>query len=76
MPVALKKLEDEAMKLSLRSRARLAARLITSLEEPPDPDAERLWISEAEGRAAELSSGKVKGVPAGKVFKRARSALR
>jgi hypothetical protein len=41
MPVALKRLEDEVMKLSVRSRARLAARLITSREEPPDPDAER-----------------------------------
>jgi putative addiction module component (TIGR02574 family) len=75
MPVALKKLEDEAMKLSPRSRARLAERLITSLEEPPDLNVERLWSSEAESRAAELSSGKVKGVPAGKVFKRARAAL-
>lgn len=76
MPVARKKLEDAAMKLSLRSRARLAARLIMSLEGPADPDAQRLWISEAESRAAELSSGKVKGVPAGKVFKRARAAIR
>jgi hypothetical protein len=72
MPVTLKKLEDEVMKLSLRLRARLAARIITSLEEPPDPDVARLWISAGEGRAAELSSGKVKGVSAGKVFKRAR----
>jgi putative addiction module component (TIGR02574 family) len=76
MSVVLKKLEDEAMKLSPRSRARLAERLIASLKEPPDPDAVRLWIAEAERREAELSSGKIKGVPAGKVFKRARSALR
>jgi len=76
MPVAIKKLEDEVMKLSLRLRARLAARIITSLEEPLDPDVERFWISEAKSRAAELSSGKVKGVAAGKVFKRARAALR
>jgi putative addiction module component (TIGR02574 family) len=76
MPVALKKLEDEVMKLSVRLRARLAARIITSLEEPPDPDAERLWTSEAESRAAELSSGKVRGIAAGRVFKKARAALR
>jgi hypothetical protein len=74
MPVALKRLEDEVMKLSVRSRARLAVRLITSREEPPDPGAERPWIAEAETRAGELSSGKVKGVPAGKAFKRARAA--
>jgi hypothetical protein len=77
MPVALKKkLADEVMKLSVRLRARLAARIITSLEELPDPDAERLWISEAESRATELSSGKVRGVAAGRVFKKARAALR
>jgi putative addiction module component (TIGR02574 family) len=76
MSVVLKKLEDEAMKLSPRSRARLAERLTTSLEQAADPDAERLWIAEAERRDAELTSGRVKGVPAAKVFKRARSALR
>jgi hypothetical protein len=58
MPVALKKLEDEVMKLSVRLRARLAARIITSLEELPDPDAERLWISEAESRATSFQAAR------------------
>jgi putative addiction module component (TIGR02574 family) len=76
MSVALKNLEDEAMKLPPRSRARLARRLITSRDEPADPDAKRLWIADAEARAAELTSGKVKPVSADKVLKRARAILR
>ena len=71
-----KKLEHEALKLPARARARLAHRLIKSLEGPPDPEAERLWVIEAERRASEMASGKVKGIPADKVFKKARSALR
>lgn len=37
MSTALKKLEDDALKLPARSRARLAERLITSLEETAAP---------------------------------------
>ena len=67
MPAVLKKLEDEAMRLPARARARRAARLLASLdEEPIDPDAERLWAAEAKRRAEELASGRVKGIPADK----------
>jgi putative addiction module component (TIGR02574 family) len=77
MSSALKKIEDDALKLPARSRARLAERLITSLEETAEPQAERReWLLEIERRSVELKSGKVKGVPAGKVFKKARAALR
>jgi hypothetical protein len=40
MSTALKKIEDDALKLSPRSRARLAERLIRSLEETAEPGAE------------------------------------
>jgi putative addiction module component (TIGR02574 family) len=76
MTIALKKIQDDALKLSARSRARLAERLIRSLEEPADPDAERAWLDETERRSAELKKGSVTGIPAGKVFKKARAALR
>lgn len=76
MAAAHKKLEDQALKLPVRARARLAQRLIASLDGEPDPNAEGLWLIEAKRRAAELASGKVKGIPAVKVFKKARSALR
>ncbi len=77
MPAALKKLEEEAMKLSPRSRARLARRLLASLdEEPAEPDSERSWAEEIQRRTEEIATGKVKPVPAEKVFKKARAALR
>jgi putative addiction module component (TIGR02574 family) len=76
MSAASKKLEDDALKLPARSRARLAERLITSLEETAEPQAEREWLLEIERRSVELKSSKVKGVTAGKVFKKAGAALR
>ena len=76
MSIALKKIEDDPLKLPARSRARLAERLIMSLEETADPQAEREWLVEVERRSAELKSGKVRGVLAGKVFNKARAAPR
>ncbi|MGH7815128.1 MAG: addiction module protein [Candidatus Binataceae bacterium] len=85
MAAVSKKLEDEAMRLPARSRARLAERLLASLDETgpersrrkaADPYAGELWIAEAERRAEELASGKVRGIPAGKAVSRARAALR
>jgi putative addiction module component (TIGR02574 family) len=73
---ALKKMEDEALKLTARSRARLAERLIASLDKFVDPDAESEWRAEVERRSSELARGKVKGIPANKVLKKARTALR
>ena len=76
MSSALKKIEDEVLRLPARSRARLAERLIASLEEVVDPEAESAWRAEVEKRSAELMRGNVKGIPANKVFKKARAALR
>jgi putative addiction module component (TIGR02574 family) len=76
MAVALKQLEYELMRLPARARARLAERLITSLDQgPADPDAEKLWMAEAHRRAEELARGKVKGVSAEKVLRKARAAI-
>ena len=69
-------LESKALKLSRRARARLAQRLISSLDARADASTERLWREEAERRLAELKSGRAAGVPAEKVVKRARSAVR
>ena len=69
-----RELESRALKLSPRRRARLAQRLISSLDQ--QVDAERLWLREAERRLAEIKSGKVAAIPASKVIKKARAALR
>ena len=76
MSTVLKKVEDDALKLPARSRARLAERLIISLEEAADQHAEQAWLDEIERRSAELKGGKLTGIPAGKVLKKARQALR
>ena len=76
-PSALTRLEDEAMSLPPRSRARLAERLIASLDRGrADPDADELWAAEAQRRAEELATGKTEGIPAEIVLAKARAALR
>jgi putative addiction module component (TIGR02574 family) len=69
-------LESTLLGLPAEDRARLAARLISSLEPGSDPDAEQAWLAEAERRLDELESGKVDTVPADKVFEKARSTLK
>lgn len=69
-------LQSKALKLSPKERARLAQRLISSLDQEPDADPEALWLYEAARRLDELKSGKVAGIPAAKVIRKARSALR
>ena len=70
-------LEAKALELPPRERARLAERLISSLDgEEVDADAEAAWIREGERRLDELKSGKAKGRAAAGVFRRARAALR
>ncbi|MBI3766887.1 MAG: addiction module protein [Deltaproteobacteria bacterium] len=74
MANAVRQIESKALKLSAVERARLAERLISSLDEEPDADAEAQWVLEAERRLEELHTGKVRGRPAANVFRKARSA--
>lgn len=76
MASAARQLESKVLKLSPRERARLAERLIASLDDAVDPEADALWAREAERRLDELRSGAVKGRPAASVFRKARAALR
>ena len=71
-----RQIESKALKLPPRDRARLAERLISSLDDEVDPDAEAAWEREAERRLGELRTGKVKGRNAANVFRKARAALR
>ena len=70
------KLEAKALKLPPEERARLAQRLISSLDQASDPESEELWIRESERRLEELESGSVASVPAERVVEKARSSLR
>ncbi len=76
MKTGARQVESKALKLPPRERARIAERLIASLDDQTDPDVERLWIEEAERRLAELRSGTVKSRSAEAVFRKVRSKLR
>lgn len=75
MSMKLEKLETEAMKLGLEARARLAERLILSLDAPSQAENLQLWVEEAERRLKELREGEIDEVPAEEVFRRARAAI-
>lgn len=63
----LEELTAEALSLELRERARLAERLLDSLDGLSAEEIEALWADEAERRLADLREGRVQGVPAERV---------
>ena len=70
MAHSLAEVENNALRLPPEDRARLAVRLLASLEETAESaeEIERLWIVEAERRFQELRGGVVQGIPARQVF--------
>lgn len=75
MPLTVPQLENELFSLDLDTRAKLAEKLILSLDAPGETENLRLWVDEAERRLADLRAGKVREYPAGEVFKEIRDAL-
>ena len=71
-----RELESKALRLPTKERARLAERLLASLEGTADPEAEAIWLAEVERRLAEFESGAVTGVSAEEAFRKSRAALR
>ena len=68
-------LDAEIMKLDLDARARLAEKLILSLDVPSDKENLHLWAVEAERRLKALREGRAKEIPAEEMFRRARQAI-
>ena len=50
-------LEAEVMRLDLEARARLAEKLLLSLDAPSEEENLHLWVAEAERRLKELREG-------------------
>jgi putative addiction module component (TIGR02574 family) len=73
--MTLEQIEAEALKLSVEARARLAQRLLRSIEPAAESEIDRLWIEEAERRHEELLAG-AQGIPAEEVFTKARALLK
>ncbi len=73
--MGIEELETEVLKLDPSTRARLAERLLQSLETLSDTENESLWADEAERRLAELDTGTVTARPADEVLRNARAQL-
>lgn len=78
MAHSLAEIEDDALGLPAEQRARLALRLLTSLDEygsESPAEIEKLWMVEADRRFRELRDGVVQGIPARQVFAELRAKL-
>jgi predicted nucleic acid-binding protein len=71
--MSIEELETAALKLEPKARARLAERLLDSLEALSPEENARLWAEEAQRRATALESGALSSRPADEVFREAQS---
>lgn len=69
-------IEEEALQLPIRDRAKLAHRLLESLDDISAADAEQLWLEEAQRRAEEIDKGQVKLVSAEELERRVLARLK
>ncbi len=74
--MSIEEIEAEALKLDPKARARLAERLLESLETLSDQEAERLWAEEAARRDADLDAAPETARPAATVLREARARLK
>lgn len=74
--MSLKELEVEALKLNLKARARLAGKLLESLENLSEEENTRLWAEEAQRRDAEMDIHSGSSCSAAEVFREARTKLK
>lgn len=73
--MSIDELEAEALKLGPQARARLAGRLLESLESLSEEENATLWAEEAERRAAAWDAKGGSGRPAADVFRDATARL-
>jgi hypothetical protein len=73
--MSIQELEAEALKLDPKSRARLAEKLLASLENLSEEENARLWVEEAERRAVEMDTQPDVSTSAKDVFREARAKL-
>lgn len=69
-------LESEVLKLDPKERARIAQRLLESLEALSQGEIESLWYDEAERRDRELDEDPSRAIPADQVMREARARVR
>ena len=74
--MSLDDIEAEVLKLDPQARARLAKRLLESLETLSNEENERLWAEEADRRDADWDSAPDSGRPAADALRDARAKLK
>jgi hypothetical protein len=74
--MSTEELEVEALKLAPRDRARLAEKLLQSLESLSDEENAKLWAEEAQRRDQAWDADPAMGRPAADVFRDARARLK
>lgn len=75
MSPLLEQLEKQARALSPEEKAELARILIEDLDASADPDAERLWLEEAQRRYEAYRTGELTALPGEEVMDRVRRRL-
>ena len=73
--MTLKEIETEAPQLDPAARARLANKLLNSLDTLSEAEVERLWVEEAERRNDQIEQGVVETRRAEDVIRDARARL-
>lgn len=73
--MTIEDLEAAALSLDPKGRARLAERLLESLENLSPAENARIWADEALRRAAALESGALSSRPANEVFRDAQRRI-
>ena len=68
-------LEAQILELDPKERARLAQRLLESLEALSESEVETLWLEEADRRDRELDADPSRATPGAEVLREARSLL-
>ena len=74
--MTFKDIEIAAMQLPTAARSKLAASLLSTLDESESTETERIWVEEAERRYRAYRSGNARLTPAKKAIAEARSAIR
>ena len=69
-------IENEALQLAPEDRAKLAQKLLLSLETLTEEESEQTWLIEADRRARELDRGDVQPFSEEEVRRKARALLR
>ena len=72
----LKIVEHEALRLPPEDRAKLAQKLLLSLDMLSEKEIEQAWLTEAARRAREIDRGDVQPISSDEVRRKARALLR